>query len=283
MSRGQASAIISLLAVIAVALVVGIGYLFTTGDDEAAPAATETTAPSTPPTPTEAAVADPVALLESAGIDVVKPPPVPEAPKKWGEYTLAEKWDGRVRAHSGAGPVKATAAGGSAFPASMNGCGQMMYLVTFRAAHESAIVDARLLDAVGRVEDSAELNSGWALGTNCATPAFEFVSAGGGATMTDVIYTVYEYRQASVAQQDAAPQAPAQAPAPTASPEPTFVRCVTGLASRGIYSDGSERPDNRCPEPRTLEGERVCGGPNGWEVYGREKYESLCGPVPEGR
>lgn len=290
MSSRQASVIIGLLVVIAVALGVGIGYLVVgRDDDEAAPAAGEPTATSAPPTSTEEMVADPVAALEAAGVDVVQPPPVPEAPEAWGEYTLAGSWDGRVRAFDNREPAKATAEDGSTFPASMNGCGEMIYFVTFRATDDGDAVDAQLLDAVGGVNDSEVLGSGWMLGTNCATPAFVFDTSADGATMIDVAFTVHEYRQSSVAQSSAAPQPQAQdpAPAPAAPTEPTFVECIFGTPGPARFSDGSIRNHPPCaqtPEAqRYLEAESVCGGLNGWEVYGREKYESLCGPVPEGR
>ncbi|MDV8000741.1 hypothetical protein [Rhodococcus sp. IEGM 1408] len=83
--------------------------------------------------------------------------------------------------------------------------------------------------------------------------------------------------------QPAEPPATVELPVPpveTVRAQPTFVRCVTGLASMGIYSDGSTRPDNRCPEPRSSRAEGVCGGLHGWQEVTREEYIDLCGTVP---
>lgn len=281
MSRRQATTIIALLSVIAVALVVLIAYFVGVGSgrDEARQAepmpSTESAAPA------EQEGVDPVALLEDAGVDVVMGPPVPDAPEEWGDYVLDGSWDDQVRVFEGQGVEPIRGEDGDRFPATMNGCGLQMHLVTFRAVAEPVHLEAQLVDAVGDPVASEVLNGGWMLGTNCVTPSFAFDSSTAEGGLTDVAYTVHRYRRSSVAQEGPQPQSGAPAPAaPPVPAEPTFVRCVTGLASMGIYSDGSTRPDNRCPEPHVLEGERVCGGMYGWQEVSRERYIELCGVEP---
>ena len=284
MNRRQGYIIIALLAVIAVALAVLVGVLVASGGDDDKSA---TAGQGPPPTSsTDSAVeeiTDPAAALEDAGLDVVMHPPVPDAPDAWGDYQLDASWDGQVRVFEDGDAVPVEGETGGAFPASQNNCGTGAYFVTFRAVGDDARVDAQLVNAVGEPADSEVLTDGWMLGTNCVTPSFVFHSSDADSTPTEVAYTVHRYRQASVAQEPAAPQQPqiqAPPPAPAAPAEPTFVRCVTGLASMGVYSDGSTRPDNRCPEPEKLEAESVCGGMYGWREVSRERYIELCGVEP---
>lgn len=288
MSRRQATAIIALLSVIAVLLIAGLVYLLNVGGDiqqSRADSAETSSEPGSDPNPPEV---DPAALLEGVGIDVVEYPPVPGAPESWGNYVLDGSWDGQVRVFEGNGLEPIRGEDGQQFPATMNGCGTQTYLVTFRSIAEPVLLKAQLINAVGEPADSEVLNGGWMLGTNCVTPSFAFHSSTGDGNLTDVAYTVHRYIQSSVASAEVAqqPQAgastppPAAAPAPVVPAEPTFVRCVTGLASQGIYSDGSTRRDTRCPEPRVLEGERVCGGMDGWREVSRERYIELCGAEP---
>lgn len=291
MSRRQATAIIALLAVIAVLLVAVIAYLVGAGGRDAQQSETAPPSEATAPVETtEQEEMDPVALLEGAGVDVVMAPPVPDAPEEWGDFVLDGSWDGQVRVFEGQGVEPIRGDDDGTFPASMNGCGLEMYLVTFRAVSEQTLVDAQLINAVGEPVASEVLDGGWMLGTNCVTPSFAFESSDAEGTLTDVAYTVHRYSQSSVAQDapqsrapaPASPAAPAPpaAPTPAAPAAPTFVRCVTGLASSGIYSDGSTRRDTRCPEPEMLEAERVCGGLYGWQEVSRERYIDLCGVEP---
>lgn len=130
MSKRQASVIIALLALIAIALVAVIVSLVGAGsDDDAAPGAEESAASSPSPT----AVEDPAKVLEKAGIDVIRPPPVPDAPESWGDYSRDGQWDGRLQVSANDAAVAVSGPSGDAFPATMNGCGELMYLVTFRS------------------------------------------------------------------------------------------------------------------------------------------------------
>lgn len=285
MDRRQGYIIIALLVVIAVVLAVLVGVLVASGgDDDTATAGQGPSSTSSTDTAVEE-IADPAAALEGAGLDVVMPAPVPDAADAWGDYRLDASWDGQVRVFEDGDPIPVDGETGGAFPASQNNCGTEAYFVTFRAVDDGARVDAQLVNAAGEPADSDVLTEGWMLGTNCVTPSFAFDSSENGGTLIDVAYSVHRYRQASVAGEagqevtTAAP-APAPAPAPAAPAAPTFVRCVTGLASMGIYSDGSTRPDSRCPEPEKLQAERVCGGMYGWEQVSREKYIELCGKAP---
>ncbi|NLE78366.1 MAG: hypothetical protein GX610_02105 [Rhodococcus sp.] len=281
MSRRQGYIIIALLAVIAVALAVLVGFLIGSrgadGPDSLGSAAA---------TPDRRA--DHVAALEAAGLDVVEAPPVPEAPETWGDYKLDASWDGQVRVFEDGDVVPVRGESGEVFPASQNGCGLEVYLVTFRSVGEGIRVEARLVNAVGASVDSAVLQEGWMLGTNCVTPSFAFHESDLGGGIGEVAYTVHRYRQSSVAESSrgtsttsptAAP-VPAPEPVPQVPAQPTFVECVPGLASLGIYSDGSTRRDTRCPEPDVLEAERVCGGMYGWREVSRERYVELCGQEP---
>src|SRR5690625_3810966 len=161
MSRRQGCIIIALLAVIAVALAVLVGALVTAGDDDNHSGAGQ----GPPPTPsTETAVeevADPAAVLADAGLDVVMPPPVPDAPDAWGDYQLDAAWDGQLRVLDGGDVVPVDGENGGVFPASQNSCGAEAYFVTFRAVGRDVRVDARLVNAVGEPADSAIMSDGW--------------------------------------------------------------------------------------------------------------------------
>lgn len=294
MSRRQATTIIALLAVIAVALVALVVYLVTgssSGGEEAqqseAVPSSETSAPAES---IEQEEADSVALLEGAGFNVVMPPPVPDAPGEWGDYVLDGSWDGQVRVFEGQADEPVRGEDDGQFPATMNGCGTQMYLVTFRSVAEPVLLDAQLINAVGEPVASEILNGGWMLGTNCVTPSFAFDSSTADGSLTDVAYTVYSYRQSSVASDAAQPQEQASSTAPPAAPpatsapfapaEPTFVRCAVPPGQVAIYSDGSWRSDSRCENSRTGRVEGVCGGMYGWQKVSREEYIDLCGVEP---
>lgn len=268
MSRRQATTIIALLAVIAVLLVAVITYLVGVGGGQDAQQS-ETVPPSETPVPvetTEQEDVDPVALLEGAGVDVVMAPPVPDAPEEWGDYVLDSSWDGQVRVFEGQGAEPIRGDDDELFPATMNGCGLQMYLVTFRAVAEPVLLDAQLINAAGEPVASEVLNDGWMLGTNCVTPSFVFESSDAEGTLTDVAYTVHRYRQSSVAQNEPQSQAPAPAspaapappvaPAPAAPPAPTLVQCIFGGGSwtgNGLFSDGVYRPAAQCETMRQQE------------------------------
>lgn len=281
MGRRLIIVITTVLSVIAVVLAVGIGYLFGsrgTGG-EAAVSAQPSASTAATPAVEDAVVEDPAAALEAAGVDVVLPPPVPDAPEEWGDYELARRWDGTVRVSTGADAEPVRGPGGAAFPSSMNGCGELMYLVTFRGVDGSTTVDARLVDAVGGINDSKKLSSGWMLGTNCSTPSFAFDESVNEVDQLSVGYTVNEYRKSSVAQESTVQwQAPASEQ--VAPAEPVFVECIVGTPGPARFSDGSVKFHQPCqdtPEAqRSMMAERVCGGLGGREIYGEELYDDLC-------
>lgn len=284
MSRRQGYIIIALLAVIAVALAVLVGALVTAGDDDDSHAGAEQGPPPAPSTETAVEeVADPAAALADAGLDVVLPPPVPDAPDAWGDYQLDASWDGQLRVFDGGDLVPVDGEAGGVFPASQNSCGFQAYFVTFRAVGDGVKVDARLVNAVGEPADSAIMSDGWMLGTNCVTPSFAFHSSDHGATLTEVAYSVYRYRQASVAQEPVAPQQPqvqAPPPAPAAPAEPTFVECLFGTPGPARFSDGSIRNHQPCretPEARaSIEAERNCNDAD-WRRRMQAEGDRFCG------
>lgn len=287
MTTKQAGVIITLLTVVAVALTAGLVYLVMQDDGQSAagPAGEETSgSPDDPGAEQVAAeVADPAAALEEAGIDVIRSAPVPEAPESWGDYELEDSWNGRLRLFPTPEHRPIQADDGGMFPATMNSCGATMYFVTFRSSHENATLLAQLINAVGEAEATKRLSDGWMLGTNCVTPSFGIDNIPGEANSTDVVYTVHEYRQSSVAAPPVAPSVPSTTPsAPTPPPEPTLVECQTGLGSMGRFSDGSVRQDQRCFDPVMAEAEGVCGGMGGHERVSRERYIELCGGPPPG-
>lgn len=294
MTTKQAGVIISLLTVIAVALTAGLVYLVLRDDGQPAAGPAEEATSDSPDDPgaerVAAEMADPAAALEEAGIDVIRSAPVPEAPESWGDYELADSWDGRLRLFTPSENRPVRAEGGGMFPATMNGCGSTMYFVTFRSANENTTLLAQLINAVGEAEATERLTDGWMLGTNCVTPTFGIDTLPGEANSTDVVYSVHEYRQSSVAAPPAgpgtlplAPPVPSTTPrAPTPPPEPTLVECQIGLGSMGIFSDGSVRQDQRCFDPVAVEAEGVCGGLDGHERVSRERYIELCGAPPPG-
>lgn len=285
MNRRQGYVIIALLAVIAVALAVLVGVLVASGGDRQGAAVGQGPPPTSSAETASEEITDPAAALEEAGVDVVMPPPVPDAPAAWGDYELDRDWNGQVRVFRDSAAQAIAGAGDDRFPATMNRCGSGMYFVTFRATGNGTIVDAQLVDAVGRINDSRQLPGGWMLGTNCSTPHFAFHSANSQASLVDVAYTVYEYRQTSVAKPIApseprAPVAPDPPPAPPAPAQPTLVQCESGLSATGMFSDGVRRQDERCRDERAAEIEGVCGGLYWWENASRERYIELCGKEP---
>ena len=297
MTKRQAGVIIVLLSIIALALTVGLGYYIGWGGDDRVAGSTEgmtTPAPASESPDQQGDEAEPaalgldesIAMLEAAGLNVIRGAPVPEAPERWGDFELEESWDGRLRVFESADPEPITGHDGGVFPASMNNCGAGMYFVTFRSANPYATLDAQLINAVGAAEASEQLKNGWMLGTNCQTPTFGFHRSTNEANTADVVYTVHEYLQSSVAAPAAGPAAPGPR-VPTAAPvqpaEPALVECLTGLSTMGRFSDGSVRSDQRCFDPVAVEAEGVCGGLYGHERVSRERYIELCGvPAPSG-
>ncbi|MEJ6550546.1 hypothetical protein PQI66_13410 [Corynebacterium sp. USCH3] len=284
MSRGQARAIIALLGVIVVLAVAGFGAWLLwgrSGDDGPVGAAevrddevTEETAGE----PSAEAV-DSVALLEGAGVDSVNPAPVPEAVDSWGDYEVYRSWSGTLRVFENNDPSPVSDDGGGRFPATMNGCGVAMYLVTFRSVNEDVVLDAQLLNAADTVSTSETLSDGWMLTTNCQTPQFAFNSSSGISNLGDVAYDITEYRQSSVAAPAAAEQ-PVEEPVveEPVSAEPTLVQCDNGLSIMGLYSDGEWRTTQECDTPehrRAAQAEGVCGGLNGREEQ-PELWAELC-------
>lgn len=279
MSRGQARMIIALLGVIIVLTVAGIGGWLVWGRDSGGDATgggtahadeASTTVESTVPV-------DSVALLENAGVDSVNAAPVPEAVDAWGDYELHRSWSGTLRVFENGDPTPVSDDGGGMFPATMNGCGIAMYLVTFRSVNEDVMLDAQLLDAAGTVSATETFPDGWMLGTNCVTPQFSFNTSSGISNLGDVVYDVTEYRQSSVAQPAAQPaeQEPVVAPEQNAPEvvEPTLIECDNGLSIMGLYSDGTWRTTQECDTPehrRSAQAEGVCGG-----LHGREEQPEL--------
>lgn len=286
-SRRQARAIIALLGAIVVLAVAGLGVWFVRqgggGDDVSAGAGAdagtvrvgeveEVDERTEPPAEPEV---DSVALLESAGVESVNPAPVPEAVEAWGDYTTYRSWSGTLRVFENGDPTPLPDEDHGRFPATMNGCGLAMYLVTFRSVNEDILLDAQLLNAANTVSASETLSDGWILSTNCMTPQFAFSSSTDISNLGDVAYDVTEYRQSSVAQPaaDAATvDEPVAAEVPVVA-EPTLVECENGLTIMGLYSDGIWRSTPECDTPehrRSAQAEGVCGG-----LYGREEQPEL--------
>lgn len=298
MIRKNAGVIIALLAIIAVALAVVLGYQLMSGNDHAADSAAEAaTTSSAASEPTDSQVEDPAEVLETAGIDVVESTAVPVAPEVWGDYELVRDWGGQINLSEDNKAQSAEGPDGARFPASMNGCGELMYFVPFRASGDSDDpqtagdpVDAQLIDAVGEVRDSERSAEGWMLGTNCSTPRFLLDSADSENAATsenasrfesariEVDYTVYEYRRVSEVQSSPARVAPVT---PSMSAGPTFVECLFGTPGPARFSDGSVRNHQPCAETpearRSLRAESVCGGLYGWQGVSKAEYLDLCG------
>lgn len=273
MTRRQGVVTVAVLAVLAVALVAMVVALVRAGaGGGAGTVAGETHDPAAEPASSPAE--DPVGLLESAGVNVVAGPPLPAAPEEWGDYRRVAQW--ARSAHVDADPVDASGPEGSAFPATSSDCGQKTYLVTFRSAPAGGEVEAQLVDASEAVLASEEHDSGWTLGTNCATPRFA-PSSSGGAGPVGVDYTVTEYRRVTTPEAD-------EAPAPSSAAGPTFVECLFGTPGPARFSDGSirnHRPCTQSPEAqRSLKAERVCGGLYGWREVSAQEYRDLCGGTP---
>lgn len=284
MSRGQARIIIALLGVIIVLTAAGIGGWLVWGRDNGGDATGGGTAQADEASGTAEATesVDSVALLESAGVDSVNTAPVPEAVDAWGDYELYRSWSGTLRVFENGDPTPVSDDGGGMFPATMNGCGIGMYLVTFRSVNEDVMLDAQLLNAAGTVSVSDTLSDGWMLATNCVTPQFAFNTSSDISNLGDVAYDVTEYRQSSVAQPAAQPAEPESVVAPEQNDaevvEPTLIECDNGLSIMGLYSDGTWRTTQECDTPehrRSAQAEGVCGGLNGREEQ-PELWAELC-------
>lgn len=292
MGRRQASVFIALVAVL-ILVVVGVGVALLMRDpggrEEGAttPAPTTSSAPGADPTDT----VDAAEMLAAAGVDVVLPPPVPDAPAEWGDYRRHTSWEGRTRVFEASGPTALAGPDNGVFPASQNACGIVMFHVSFRAVDPDAVLRAELRNAIGDVVADNELNSGWMLGTNCATPYIGLAELPGEGNLTDVVYTVNEYRQSSIARQpqpqpDQASVVPSTSSSVPPPAEPALVEClIFDLGpQQGRYSDGSVRQAPECQDHpdylRMLEAERVCGGMYGWMDVSAERYRELCGMPP---
>lgn len=292
MSGRQASVLIALVAVL-VLVVTGVGAALLLRDSGGQEDPAEDSAPITTSAPGEdpAETADAAEMLEDAGVDVVLPPPVPDAPEGWGDYRRHTSWEGTARVFAGSEPTALAGPDHGVFPASQNACGIVMFHVTFRAVNLDAVLRAELRNAIDDVVAGNELNSGWMLGTNCATPHIGLAELPGEGNLTDVVYTVHEYRQSSIARQPQ-PQPERASVAPSTSSvappvaEPTLVDClIFGLGpQQGRYSDGSVREAPECQNHpdylRMVEAEGVCGGLYGWMEVSAERYLELCGVSP---
>lgn len=293
MTKKQAGLLIALLAVLILAVSsLAVVLLWGKSGEEVADENVSVPTPTSPAeseTPTTEETEDAAEVLASAQVNSIHPAPAPEAPEEWGDYRIHDSWDGQVRTFGDAGPQEITAREGDRFPATMNGCDLGMYFVTFKSVNPNVNVRAHLIDAAGNSAVSEDINQGWSLSTNCETPAMEFLDSGDTSTLGDVVYTVHEYRQSSVAPaqptEQVEPEVPEEpAEVSTAVAEPTLVQCLGYLSPTGLYSDGSERRTVDCadsPEQRrAARAEGVCGGLYGWMEVSTEEYLDLCGVMP---
>lgn len=289
-TTAQARLIIALLVVlIVVVATVGAWLIWGRGgDDDSATSPVAASSSAVPETESEAQPEiDSVALLENAQVDSVNPAPVPESVEAWGDYVKNRSWNGMLRVfeHAEASPV--TEEGGSQFRNTMNHCGEVMYLVTFRSVNENVLLDAQLLDAAKSVRAHAELHDGWMLGTNCELPQFVFVSSTDTSNLGDVAYDVTEYRQSSVAAPaiEGAEEPAASEAEPAVSVEvPYVVECLQGVPGPAQWSDGTMAYAEECantPEAQqSIRAEGLCGGLYAPEDVSREEFEAICNRAP---
>lgn len=283
----QGKIIISLIVVVIVALFVLIAVVLTKDGESHDESRSE---PQTTKT-SEKAQSDqakaPVIDLATIGMNTVHEAPVPDPPDAWGDYSLSDHWVGQLRVfnHSDQ-PSEPQGKDGANWVSSANGCGSVTYLITFKAVNEKAKLHAQLVNFPGETVSEGTMRDGWMLFTNCITPGFSLKEISGASTLSDVAYDVYEYTQSSVAQPVGTPAASSQPEessyeAPVA--EPTFVECVDGLTTMAIFSDGSQRPSDRCVEQhqQALKGERWCGGMYAPPEADHDEFVALCGREPQ--
>lgn len=283
MTKSQAKTIIILLSVLVVAAVVLV-IAQLGGAKKQAATSTEVASEklrSSSSMPTRQSAGDSAKILETAAVNSIHKPPIPEAPQRWGQYKLRHNWDGQVRVFQHSSNTEILGPEGGRFPSSMNGCGAAMYLVTFKSVNPEVSIAIHLMNAAGSSSASEVLNQGWSLSTNCETPTFEFVSSSGVSNRGDVSYTVYEYIEDSAAPQTYG----AERDRESSAEEAHFVKCIGVLGpAMALYSDGSERLAPECensPEQqRALKGESVCGSLDGWKRVTPAEYEDLCGHSP---
>lgn len=280
-TKGQARMIIALLSVIVVLIVAGGVWFFWSGEasgseDGPVAEAEEISVPEEIEVDDGIPPVDSLHLLETAEVDSVNPAPMPEPIEAFGDYVQNRTWSGTIRVFEGGESVPVAGEDGGAFPVSMNGCGSMMYLVTFRSVDEEVLLNAQLLNAVNEVSAEVAMADGWMFSTNCQTPQFAFASSAGTSVLSDVTYEITEYRQSSVA-------APEEQAAALPEAEPYVVECLFGTPGPALWSDGSTRFAEECvntPEAQeSLSAERICGGLYGWQEVTKEEYERLCAPA----
>lgn len=227
--------------------------------------------------------------LASVEIDSIHEAPAPNAPESWGEYTMRQQWSGQTRVFEGEGqqPAMLQGQGGGQWVTSSNGCGVAMYLVTFKAVNDAAVLRPELVDYNEAVLADGSMRDGWMLFTNCSTPRFWLESIEGESNLSDVSYDVYEYTQSSVANPEsqsapnvdpgAAPEAVQESPA-----EPQFVECIGGLTTWARFSDGTSKHDDRCVEQaeQARRGESWCGGLYAPADAPRDEFIEMCGREP---
>lgn len=227
--------------------------------------------------------------LASVDVDSVHAAPVPSAPDSWGEYTINQTWKGQVRVFEHAEePSELLGQGGENWISSANGCGSLMYLVTFKAVNDQAKIQAELTDYNGDVIDGETSRSGWMLFTNCATPEMALGSINGIGNLSDVAYEVHEYVQASTdlgsssvnveptIETDVAPESQEIPDVDLQCPGPgltVFVPSTTPLSEMEWACEQARQSANQ--------GESWCGGLYAPPEVPREEFLAKCNREPQ--
>ncbi|QGU04732.1 hypothetical protein [Corynebacterium comes] len=192
------------LATVVVASVAGLCAAVTLGardadspDAFAARAGGEVEVVSQTPSP----VAEPVeATFGTAAMNSIQDTSGPEAPDVWrrgaDQFEYFRSWDGEVRAWRAGQPQIIPGPGGNWFPAGQPGCGDGVYLISFRSG-EGETLSVQLRDGVGRLIRESDRAAGRVLSDDCHLPYVQLAGLPAEPVSTQVSYTVHEYHRAS--------------------------------------------------------------------------------------
>ena len=197
-----AAGVVVMLVVVAGTWVLGRPALSTLADAAAsnsgsaspAPLTSTSVDPGATPSPTQTGSGNSSPTdwsVDNYGQWIGVPPAFPTTVAHW---RLNGQWTTTARAFGGEWTA-ASGPGYSDFPATMNGCGQSLTLVRWKALEGHTLVNASdgAAGLTGPMGPTKSGNAGWMTFNGCQVPLFEFVSGPNGSTLVDIAVEVQQY------------------------------------------------------------------------------------------